>query len=578
MLIWGIVIVALLVGGGLVMRARTGKQEPIIKTEAVTRGDIIASVSGNGTLQPWTTIEVKSNVGGQVVELAVDEGDDVKTGQLIARIDPSDSEINLQQAEADLTGAESRIGQAKQGKALASLQSTASIRSAQGGAESARQRLLQAEQQAKVQPMLTRASIEQAESALDAARATLEQTRKALVSQKIAAAQASYDQAKAGFVQAQSNLTRQRALLAKGFVAASQVESAEQQYATTNAQLDNAQNKLDTVKMETAEDIRAAEARVKQAEASLETARANRVQDDVKQQDVAVARAALRQAEANLSSAKAGAYQTTMKQEDLVQARAQAQRSHAAVKNAQTQLGYTTILSPGNGVVVKKYVEPGSIVTAGRSSLGGSGAGVTIVDIADVTRMQVIVNVDETDIAQIRVGQRVKIEVDAYPDERFMGRVTKIAPNAIVDQNVTSVPVTVELRQADRRLKTGMNATCDFVVNEKRNVLLVPTQALKETDAGMTVSILKRGKKQEQVTRKVTVGIEGNDNTEITSGLREGEMVVTSVIMPQAKAKDGLGAQNNQGKSGQPGASRSMRGATRGARGGGPGGGPPGHF
>ena len=78
--------------------------------------------------------------------------------------------------------------------------------------------------------------------------------------------------------------------------------------------------------------------------------------------------------------------------------------------------------------------------------------------------MQVEVNVDEADIGQIRQGQPVRISVDAYPDERFRGRVTKIAPQAVAEQNVTTIPVTVEVSVREDRLKPGMNATCDFIV------------------------------------------------------------------------------------------------------------------
>jgi HlyD family secretion protein len=111
----------------------------------------------------------------------------------------------------------------------------------------------------------------------------------------------------------------------------------------------------------------------------------------------------------------------------------------------------------------------------------------------------------------------------------FSGKVIKIAPQAIVDQNVTTVPVTVELDYADRRLKPEMNATCDFVTSRKKNVLYVPNEAIKESDNGTMVTVLEKG---EEVPRKVVVGIIGNDNSEIVSGLRAGETVVTAVIQP----------------------------------------------
>ncbi len=530
-------IVLVVVLGVVVLARRNGAEEPEIRTATVKRGTVTASVSGNGVLEPLTTVEVRSNVGGQVVELAVDEGDYVKAGQLIARIDPSDSITQLSQSEADLASARAKVEQARQGSSMQKLQTSAGIESAEQALAASKQRLAQAEQQANIQPKLTAEAIKQAESALASAQATYQQTKSALVPQKLAAAQAAYDQAKATNDQAQREFQRQQALLEKGFVAQSQVDSAEQQYSVAKAQLASAKSKLDTVKDEAKQDIAAAEAKASQAKAAYETALANRVQDAIKKQELAAARAAFKQATAALASAKASAYQDKMKREDILQAQAQLARATAALKNAKTQLGYCTIVAPRSGVVVKKYVEEGSIVTAGRSAIGGgTGAGITIAEIADVSRMRVVVNVDETDIARIALGQDVDVTFDAYPYELFGAKVIKIAPQAIVDQNVTTVPVTVELDYADRRLKPEMNATCDFVTARKKNVLYVPNEAVKETDRGMVVTVVENGR---QVERKVRVGEIGNDYTEITSGLRVGETIVRAVIVPLESGQSG---------------------------------------
>ena len=526
----GIAVLLVIIIAAVALARRNGNQKPIIRTDVVRRGTVVVSVSANGVLEPLTTVEVKSNVGGQVVELTIDEGDYVKAGQLIARIDPSDSITQLRQAEADLASARAQVAQAMQGSSMQILQTSASIESAKQALAANRQRLAQAEQEAKTQPKLTAESIKQAQSALEAAKANLEQLRNALVPQKIAAAKAAYDQALATFQQAERDLKRKRVLFEKGFLAQSQVDAAEEQYAVAKAQLASAQSKLDTVRQETDQDIKSAEAKVEQAKAAYEAALANRVQDTIKQQELAAAKAAVKQAVASLESAKASAYQNKIKREEILRAQAQLARAEAAVKNARTQLGYCTITAPRSGVIVKKYVEKGSIVTAGRSAFGGgTGAGITIAEIADISRMRVLVDVDETDIARIRVGQEVDVTFDAYPGLRFSGKVIKIAPQAVVDQNVTTVPVTVELNRADRRLKPQMNATCEFIVSRKNNVLYVPNEAVKETDKGTFVTVIKNGKQED---RRVRIGEIGNEYTEIISGLNCGETVVTAVIEP----------------------------------------------
>lgn len=519
------VLIALTVG--YVRYRQSGNNEPIIRTAKVVRSTVTASISANGVLQPLTTVEVKSNVAGQVIELAVDEGDTVAPGQLIARIDPTDTLTAYEQSKADLAAALSRVDQAKQQLEMQRVQNSAQIESAKQALEAARARLLQAREQADVQPKLTAASISQAKSSLAAAEASLKQTKNALVPQQLASAQAAYDQAKASYDVALKDYNRQKELLGRGFVSKSQVELSEEKMNVAKAQMDSARRKLDTIKDETNEMINSAQARVEQARAELENANANSVQNKIRQQELASAQAAVKQAEAALQSALAATRENKIRAGDIVQASAQVERSQASVRNTQTQLGYTTIVAPRAGIVTKKYVEEGSIVTAGRSSFSGTGSGVSIVDIADVTRMFALVSVDETDIAQIRIGQEVDITVEAYSDKRFKGRVTKIAPQSVTEQNVTTIPVTVELEAPSRALKPGMNVTCDFITGRARNVLAVPNEAVNETDGGATVTVMVGDK---QVTRKVKTGLVGADLTQIISGLKQGENVVTAVI------------------------------------------------
>ena len=258
------------------------------------------------------------------------------------------------------------------------------------------------------------------------------------------------------------------------------------------------------------------------AVSALKVANTNKIQIDIKKQNLADTKAAVAQAEATLINAKSNVYQNQMKNEAIRQASAQIVKTSAAVNNAKTQLGYTTVKAPRDGVVTSKYVEVGSVVTSGKSSMGNTGKGITIVDIADISRMRVVVDVDETDIGKIKMNQKVDVTVDAYSDEHFSGKVIKIAPIAAEDQNVTTIPVTVELSKTDRRLKPEMNATCDFIVQKAEDVLYLPVDAVTATDNGQIVNVMKDGK---PVPKKVQVGISGDDYIEIVSGLNEGDKV-----------------------------------------------------
>jgi len=547
----------------------SGGDKPIIWTKPVERGTVTASVSANGVLQPLTTVEVKSNVGGQIVKLAVDEGDVVKAGQLIATIDPTDTRTAYEQSQADLAAAVSKVQQAQQQLGMDYLQNNAQVASARQALLTAKTKLLQAQEQAKVQPTLTQAAIKQAKNSYQAALAALDQTTSALTPQKLASAQNAYDEAQANSVTAQADYSRQQDLLAKGYVAKSLVETAQAKYQVAQAQLATAKNKLDTIKAETDQDLLSAQARMEQAKAQLDDANANSVQDKLKQQEVASAQAAVKQAQAALDVTIAATTNNAIRKGDVIQANAQVTRSTAAFQNAKTQLGYTTVVAPGAGIVTKKYVEAGSIVTAGKSSFSGSGTGVAIVDIADISRMFVLVNVDETDIASIEVGQKVDVTIEAYPDELFDGKVTKIAPQSVTDQNVTTIPVTVEVELPDQRLKPGMNATCDFITGRVENVLMVPNEAITETDNGSTVTVVDKNGKQTKVN--VEVGLLGNDSTEIKKGLKEGQTIVTAIIQPttssnsQSSAATGAGARPaGIGGPGGPGGMGGMGGGGRG--------------
>ncbi|HOK55590.1 MAG TPA: HlyD family efflux transporter periplasmic adaptor subunit, partial [Armatimonadota bacterium] len=121
------------------------EEKPIIRTVKVEMGTVTASVSANGVLQPLTTVEVKSNVGGQVVELAVDEGDIVQPGQLIARIDPTDTQTAYEQSQADLAAALSKVDQAREQLSIHKVQSSSQVISARQALEAAKAKLFAAE-------------------------------------------------------------------------------------------------------------------------------------------------------------------------------------------------------------------------------------------------------------------------------------------------------------------------------------------------------------------------------------------------------------------------------------------------
>jgi HlyD family secretion protein len=154
-------------------------------------------------------------------------------------------------------------------------------------------------------------------------------------------------------------------------------------------------------------------------------------------------------------------------------ARAQVQQAQAALSQATTNLSYTKIASPTDGIVVDKQYEVGQTVAA-------SFQAPVLFQIAqDLTKMQVLADVDQSDIGRVSVGQIARFNVDAYPEEEFRGRISQIRYNAQVNQNVVTYPVIIEVDNPDGKLRPKMTANVNIDVSSVQNVLRVPNAALR---------------------------------------------------------------------------------------------------
>lgn len=225
-----------------------------------------------------------------------------------------------------------------------------------------------------------------------------------------------------------------------------------------------------------------------------------------------------------------------------------AQRKEA-VSKAQTNLGYAIITSPIDGIIISKAVEEGQTVAASYSTP-------TLFTIAqDLTDMRVIADVDEADIGEVEVGQRVSFTVDAYPGETFEGQVTQVRLEATTESNVVTYEVVISASNKDLKLKPGLTANVTIFTLERNNIVSVPTKALRFTP---TKEMLNPGEKIEdcQGAHKVWVregktlkayavktGITNGTRTQIVSGIKEGaevivEMKATSADAEQANAGD----------------------------------------
>lgn len=217
--------------------------------------------------------------------------------------------------------------------------------------------------------------------------------------------------------------------------------------------------------------------------------------------------------------------------------------SREMVAKAQTNLGYATITSPIDGVVLSKSVEEGQTVAASFNTP-------ELFTIAkDLTNMQVVADVDEADIGDVKAGERVTFTVDTYPDDTFQGTVTQVRQEATTTNNVVTYEVVISAPNADLKLKPGLTANVTIFTLEKTGVTNVLSKALRFTPTKETVNGAKiidcKGKnkvwtKEGNVFRAhaVTLGITDGTRTEILSGVSKGTVVVTDVKAQAVNPED----------------------------------------
>ncbi len=493
-----------------------------LESVAVKRGTVRKTVIADGVLRPLTTVLVKSDAGGRIDLLAVDVGDKVKKGDLIANIDPTDSQTAYDQAVADLTVARARLTQAREQSGVQGELTRTSIAQAQASYTAAGKDL---ERLQKATHPLARA---QARTGLDKAMASLEAAQNDVqrlkeVGQPTARVQtsASLDKARSDLSVAEKELERTRGLRAEGLIPQSELDVVESRYEAAKADFALAQERADTLEADQSAELRTAETRVEQAQADLASAQERwRTLDPEQAADLAATRARVAQAKAALDRARAEAVQGRVRKAEVASAEAQVDRAQAQVERTRTTLSYTTITAPRDGVILQKFVEEGTIVTSGRSAIG---AGMDIVELGDLTTMFVDVEVDESDLADVKVNQSVEIRVDALGDDVLSGIVTRIDPQALTTQNITTVKVEIEIQDDDPRLMPGLTTTCDFLVAEIEDTLYVSSRAVRNLTEGHVVMVLD-GDQIVQVP--VQVGLEGDEGTEIIGGLKEGDQVV----------------------------------------------------
>jgi HlyD family secretion protein len=321
----------------------------------------------------------------------------------------------------------------------------------------------------------------------------------------------------------------------------------EKWYVDANARVHKGQVLAQLDQIEILAQVEAARATLQAAQANVKTAEADIKQDEVtaRAPDLPMYAATLRRNQemkaagivsqqalddanrdylSNMNKQRTAIATVAVDHAKLQQAEAQVAESQASLKQLEEQLSYTTIVSPIDGVVLSRDVEIGDAV----SSILVLGSTATLVfTLGDPSQVYVDGKVDEADIGSVYMGQPARIRIESFKNRVFYGKVTRIAPLGIEKDNVTTFAVRVSIDNPTGEIKAMMTANAEILISEHKHVLAVPEQAISyDAQKHAFVNVPDRKAKDGMRKISVTVGLANGSNTEITSGLKEGEKVV----------------------------------------------------
>ncbi|HEU5099328.1 MAG TPA: efflux RND transporter periplasmic adaptor subunit [Roseiflexaceae bacterium] len=549
-------------------------------TATITRGELIQSVSGSGQVKPAQDANLNFGTTGIVAQVLVKEGQRVQQGDRLATIDTREldqqvlqaeanlksaqaaitalkngpEETDLRAAQAQLEAAQIQLKQTRQGNARAAdiASARAQLRAAQadlaalktpGPDEISAAQLRLAQAQANLQNTRDGDSAAKTRAKLDLSRSattlTQAQSRYATASQSWQYVQetgrdpvnpsktnaqgksvpntlndAQRQQYYDTFVQAEAALHAAEDAVTQAQVAydsARQKEAADVPLA--EQQVADAQRQLDALQNPTPQKLAAAEAKLAQAQAQL-----NQLSGGTPN-DIALSEANVAQRQAALDALMA-----PPAEKDLAQAQANVAQAEANLARAKINRQLSELVAPFNGTIATVGIKPGDTV-------GGTGSQTAAIAMVDDSAFHVDVNISEADLAHLRIGQEASVELDALPGQQLAGSLDYIAPTATTQQNVTTYLARVSLKPTEQPLRAGLSAAVSIITDKRSDVLLAPNGAIQEADGGPQVEV-KSGSTTQAV--KISTGLVGDSFTEVTSGLKEGDVVM--LAPPRARS------------------------------------------
>ncbi len=333
-------------------------------------------------------------------------------------------------------------------------------------------------------------NIEQAKARLDQAKARLRQA-KARIPQDIRQTQAQIQSAQSRLKLAQERVKRNQYLLERGAISQDVYDEVVTEIENAEAQVLELQQRL----------------------TQLETTR----DPEINQLEFAIAEAEL-----------ALKQQQSSYQDEIAALKAQVQANEASLQQVEVQYSDTIVAAPFSGIVTQRYAVEGSFVTPTTSASTSASASATSI-LALAQGLEIVAKVPEVDIGQLQEEQKVTIIADAYPEDTFEGRVKRIAPEAIIEDNVTSFEVRITLLTGQEKLRSRMNVDVTFLGQELQDTLVVPTVAIVTQEGEIGVMVLNEQNQPE--FKPVKIGLTLQDKTQILEGITSEDKVF--IDLPQ---------------------------------------------
>lgn len=507
--------------GYVAIQARRPAGTPVEVTPA-RQGPLVVDWSATGYVEARAA-QVSPPLSGRVVSVEVAEGAPVAAGQVLARL-AADAEQAAAAGRSEATAAAAADAEA----ARASLRETEGV--LQERVDRARADVAVARQRVRVAEAGRDRSRRGAAPALAGARARAEAARYQLADleagprvEEITQAEASLADAQAAALRARTERDRQAALLREGAVARRALDDATEAQTRAEAQVRRLRAALDLVRRGARPDeVAAARARLRAAQEEIAAAEAQVAGVEVDERQVGEAAAAVRAAEAALSEARAGLGRRETLRQQARAAQSRVGEANAGRRQAAAVLAERVVTAPFAGRVGRRMADPGDLAVPGQP----------LFTIVEANRAWVEAEVDEQDLAPLRLGAPVTLSMAAHPGRRFAGRVERIGAEALpqMEQTRTSariVRVRVSLAPtppADRALfKPGMEVDVAGQDTVVASAVLVPNDSLLQDAAGSYLYVVEGGRARQ---RRVRPGYAAARETQVLEGVRPGESIV----------------------------------------------------